>query len=190
MWIIFNAAPQRKLHCRCTYQQKIRGLGFALACDALKELGYQGYAKPDSHMIEIFNKLGFCSKSPVDAFETKLEMSDVLDVSPFKLDKTLWLVCSGKFYLDEKRAKNGKAVLLSRVKKGRLNTEMQHRCMHRCSNNIPPLPYNLLAHGFRPGGEEVWPGNRKTANHRSKGSCCHGSFTRSECSQDRQVHRR
>ena len=95
---------------------KIRGLGFALACDALKELGCQGYAKPDRHMIDIFSELGFCNKAPVDVFETMLEMSDALSISPFELDKTLWLVCSGKFYLDEKRAKNGKAVLISRVK--------------------------------------------------------------------------
>lgn len=107
---------------------KIRGLGFALACDALKELDYQGYSKPDSHMIENFTELGFCSKSPVDVFETMLEMSDVLDVSPFELDKTLWLVCSGSFYLDNKLIEGRKAELISQIKiTRRSNNENQNQ---------------------------------------------------------------
>ena len=79
-------------------------------------------------MIEIFSELGFCSKSPVDVFETMLEMSDVLDVSPFKLDKTLWLVCSGNFYLDNKLIEGRKAELISRVKiTRRSNNENQNQ---------------------------------------------------------------
>ena len=37
---------------------KIRGIGFALACDTLKELGFLSYPKPDVHLIEVFSKLG------------------------------------------------------------------------------------------------------------------------------------
>lgn len=124
----FQRSTATKVALPLYLSTKIRGLGFALACDALKELGYQGYAKPDSHMIENFSELGFCSKSPVDVFETMLEMSDVLDVSPFELDKTLWLVCSGSFYLDNKLIEGRKAELISQVKiTRRSNNENQNQ---------------------------------------------------------------
>lgn len=31
---------------------KISGVGFALACDTLKELGFTNYPKPDVHMMD------------------------------------------------------------------------------------------------------------------------------------------
>lgn len=38
--------------------KEIKGFGFALACDFLKELGYREYPKPDIHLIKIFHSLG------------------------------------------------------------------------------------------------------------------------------------
>ena len=85
---------------------KIRGIGFALACDALKELGYIDYPKPDVHLIEIFSRLGLSESDPVSVFETIVEMADVCkeidpEASPYKINKILWLICSGRFYLDD-----------------------------------------------------------------------------------------
>ena len=34
---------------------KISGIGFALACDTLKKLGYLSYPKPYVHLIEVFS---------------------------------------------------------------------------------------------------------------------------------------
>ena len=42
---------------------EIFGYGFSLACDFLKELGFSNYAKPDTHVIDIFSVLGVSSKS-------------------------------------------------------------------------------------------------------------------------------
>ena len=41
---------------------KISGVGFALACDTLKELGFTNYSKPDVHMMDVFSALGLTVK--------------------------------------------------------------------------------------------------------------------------------
>lgn len=85
---------------------KISGMGFALACDTLKELGYLSYSKPDVHLIEVFSQLGLSEKDPISVFEAIVEMAEVCkevdsESSPYKLDKIIWLICSGRFYLDD-----------------------------------------------------------------------------------------
>ena len=85
---------------------KIKGIGFALACDILKELGYLNYPKPDVHLIEVFSQLGLSEEDPISVFEAIVEMADVCkeidpESSPYKLDKIIWLICSGRFYLDD-----------------------------------------------------------------------------------------
>lgn len=84
---------------------KIKGIGFALACDTLKELGYLNYPKPDVHLIEVFSQLGLAEEDSVSVFEAIVEMAEVCkeidpEASPYKLDKIIWLICSGRFYLD------------------------------------------------------------------------------------------
>lgn len=85
---------------------KISGIGFALACDTLKELGFLSYPKPDVHLIEVFSQLGLSEENPISVFEAIVEMADVCkevdpESSPYKLDKIIWLICSGRFYLDD-----------------------------------------------------------------------------------------
>ena len=86
---------------------KISGIGFALACDCLKELGFLNYPKPDVHLIEVFSQIGLSEDDPISVFESIVEMVDVCnevdsEVTPYKIDKIIWLICSGKFYLDDK----------------------------------------------------------------------------------------
>lgn len=85
---------------------KIKGIGFALACDTLKELGYLNYPKPDVHLIEVFNQLGLSEEDPAAVFEAVVAMADACkeidpEVTPYKIDKIIWLICSGRFYLDD-----------------------------------------------------------------------------------------
>ena len=84
-------------------QSRIRGIGFALACDLLKELGYTSYPKPDVHMIDVFHALGFCEDDPMSAFEAIGRMADDYksvdrEVTPYRVDKVFWLICSGNYY--------------------------------------------------------------------------------------------
>ena len=86
--------------------QKISGIGFALACDLLKELGFTNYPKPDVHLIEVFSSLGLSENNAISTFEAIVRMSDCCkaedpSATPYKIDKIFWLICSGRFYLEK-----------------------------------------------------------------------------------------
>lgn len=102
---------------------KISGIGFALACDILKELGYLNYPKPDVHLIEVFSQLGLAEENPISVFEAIVEMAEVCkevdpESSPYKLDKIIWLICSGRFYLDDLSVGRHKEDFINYVVKG------------------------------------------------------------------------
>src|SRR5690606_8075370 len=44
-------------------EQEIYGVGYPLACDFLKELGFINYGKPDVHIIDIFVGVGLCDSN-------------------------------------------------------------------------------------------------------------------------------
>ena len=97
----YNAASRMALPL--LIKSKIRGIGFALACDLLKELGYTNYPKPDVHMRDVFHALGLCEKDPISAFDAIERMADDCkrvdpDITPYRVDKVFWLVCSGNYY--------------------------------------------------------------------------------------------
>jgi thermostable 8-oxoguanine DNA glycosylase len=86
---------------------EIYGIGFALACDALKELGYLNFGKPDVHLKEIFYELGLSdSKKDYMVLKAIVRVSKNYsaigrDIKPYHIDKLFWLIGSGKFYLFE-----------------------------------------------------------------------------------------
>lgn len=101
---------------------KISGIGFALACDILKELGYLNYPKPDTHIIDIFTQLGLTDNNPINVFEAVVKMADdCLSVdksaTPYKVDKILWLISSGRFYLDNIKISRKKDTFIEYTKK-------------------------------------------------------------------------
>jgi len=77
------------------------GLGEGLMPDALKELGYENYVKPDVHVIDIAERLGLSDKTSngqiaKDVEEIALRIRPC--VTPYQLDKFFYLIGSGKFY--------------------------------------------------------------------------------------------
>lgn len=85
---------------------KIKGIGFALACDTLKELGFTDYPKPDTHLREVFVSTNLSDKDDYSIFEAITKMAKASkridnDVTPYKVDKVFWLICSGKYYLEK-----------------------------------------------------------------------------------------
>ncbi len=96
--------------------KKIRGIGFALACNALKELGYLDYVKPDIHLIDICDALGISGRDQIEVFDAMQQIAKDNNITPYKLDKVLWLVCSGNFYKEQIRVKGRKDELISKVK--------------------------------------------------------------------------
>lgn len=51
---------------RLLLEQQIVGIGFALACDFLKELEYVNFAKPDVQLRDIFKGLELCPPKSSD----------------------------------------------------------------------------------------------------------------------------
>jgi hypothetical protein len=79
---------------------EIDGIGYPLACDFLKELGFINYGKPDVHVIQIFNGIGLCTEkaSPYQIQKVIAEIAEAAGVSAYNVDKLFWLIGSGKFY--------------------------------------------------------------------------------------------
>lgn len=89
---------------------EIEGIGYPLACDFLKELGFVEYGKPDVHVIDIFLGIGLCAKNPSHYQVQKIitRIAESANVSPYNVDKLFWLIGSGKFYRHHDLGKAGK----------------------------------------------------------------------------------
>ena len=100
-------------------EKEVFGLGFALACDFLKELGYTQYPKPDVHIIEIFHAFGLCEKNDYSAYKAVIEMAHIVNQTPYKVDKIFWLIGSGNYYHDKIEIKDNKnkEKFIERIKK-------------------------------------------------------------------------
>jgi len=90
--------------------QEIEGIGFALACDFLKELGYENFSKPDVHVKEIFWATGLSplGTSDYEVFKDVARVARNAGVTPYNVDKLFWLVGSGYFYEDPQVGNRGK----------------------------------------------------------------------------------
>ena len=91
-------------------ERKIYGIGFALACDFLKEIGYEKFGKPDIHLRDIFVALRLADPSSND-YELLQAIGRVAEsnrVTPYSTDKLFWLIGSGKFYMHPLIGKNGR----------------------------------------------------------------------------------
>jgi hypothetical protein len=88
---------------------EVDGIGYPLACDFLKELGFVNYGKPDVHVIEIFAGIGLCpdGASPYQVQKVISQIAGAAEVSAYAVDKVFWLIGSGKFYNHPKIGKAG-----------------------------------------------------------------------------------
>jgi hypothetical protein len=82
--------------------QEIEGFGFALACDFLKERGYENFSKPDVHVKDILRALGLSpwEATDYDVFRAVARIARNAGVTPYNVDKLFWLIGSGNFYED------------------------------------------------------------------------------------------
>ncbi|MBL7994387.1 hypothetical protein JNM05_03360 [bacterium] len=89
---------------------EITGIGFPLACDFLKEIGYVQYGKPDVHLKDIFKALDIVDPSEKSIFKQDYATLKAIDriarnnnTTAYAVDKVFWLVGSGDFYLTNKK---------------------------------------------------------------------------------------
>jgi thermostable 8-oxoguanine DNA glycosylase len=87
---------------------EISGIGFPLACDFLKEIGYLNFGKPDVHLKEVFKELNLIDpneKSTIKQDYQTLKLIDKIalenNTTAFEVDKIFWLIGSGNFYLSK-----------------------------------------------------------------------------------------
>ena len=85
--------------------EEIDGFGLALACDFLKELGFEQFPKPDVHIRNLASRLGISSaSSDYMLLRDLMRLEPLLTpdrISLYRFDKYLWLIGSGRFYLVE-----------------------------------------------------------------------------------------
>lgn len=102
--------------------RRIYGMGIALPCDFLKECGCIWMAKPDVHLIPILmqtnvipsgikpnknvrDQSAFCTCVYHFAVSARTKATCCKErIAPYKIDKMIWLLCTGNFYLHERRA--------------------------------------------------------------------------------------
>lgn len=94
----FRLNSHTKLALPLLLSTEIYGLGFALACNWLKELGYKEYPKPDVHMIDIFKSVDLCGDDQISCYKAMVRTAEDCSIDAYALDKVLWLICSGNYY--------------------------------------------------------------------------------------------
>jgi len=105
-WAIFFANDSKaKPALPLMISMEISGIGFPLACDFLKEIGFDEYGKPDVHIKEIFKALNIIDKNEKSSSKQDYETLKALDriakinnVTTYAVDKVFWLIGSGDFY--------------------------------------------------------------------------------------------
>lgn len=110
-WVnFFDNDPRARPGLPLILSREVKGIGFALACDFLKELGYANFGKPDVHIRDIFMAAGLCADdtSDYELFKILCRVADSAGVSPYTADKVFWLIGSGLFYNHRHLGNNGR----------------------------------------------------------------------------------
>lgn len=89
---------------------EIDGVGFALGCNFLIDLGYSNFTKPDVHLRDIFTSLGLCATKASDyqVFKAVVRVARNANVTPYDADKLFWLIGSGHFFDDDQIGDKGR----------------------------------------------------------------------------------
>lgn len=96
---------------------EIHGLGFALACDFLKESGWPEYAKPDVHTKKILSGVGLADGSDYGTFKAILLIAKHVGETPYTVDKFIWLTGSGNLYHRHEKFKTSREEFLKFYRK-------------------------------------------------------------------------
>lgn len=105
-WVeTFMKTPDTAAALPLVLAEEIDGFGLALACDFLKELGYEQFPKPDIHIKRLAHRLRISSAtSDYMLLRDLMRLEPLLkplNLSLYGFDKYLWLIGSGRFYMIE-----------------------------------------------------------------------------------------
>jgi hypothetical protein len=98
-WVEFFANDDRAIAALpMILEKEIEGMGFALACDFLKELGYVRFPKPDTHLIDVCMEFGLStSDDTYSIYKAIVRCTDAIGVTPYQFDRVFYLIGSGNF---------------------------------------------------------------------------------------------
>lgn len=103
-----NGSDANRLLLPFVIGEHIKGIGFALACDFLKEVGCTQFAKPDTHLLTIFSKVKLCLGIQTEVFRTVMIMEQELGVTAFAIDKVFWMIGANELhYWEDADARKG-----------------------------------------------------------------------------------
>lgn len=105
----FRQNPKAYIAAPAMLAHEVHGIGFALACDFFKEIGYTELGKPDIHIRDIFIAFDLCQKNDSDyeVLRALIQFAKNVGVKTYDADKLLWLIGSGHFHLHPKIGKIG-----------------------------------------------------------------------------------
>lgn len=107
-------------------RQNVYGMGVALSRDFLKECGCIWMAKPDTHLVTVLKQINDIATEAIvsENFDPEHKVRDAnrfcevvyslamgarskageggQRITPYRIDKMIWLVCTGNFYLEDK----------------------------------------------------------------------------------------
>lgn len=85
--------------------QEVFSLGFALACDFIKEIGYTQYGKPDVHVKRILLGIGQIPREDNYLVLKKLsQIAEEAGETAFGVDKLFYLIGSGQFSKEDQES--------------------------------------------------------------------------------------
>lgn len=113
----FDLDEDGRIEVATKIARQIDGIGFALACDFLKEVGFTNFSKPDVHIKEIFSQLGLSgSKDDIEVFKAVGRVARNIGVTPHEVDQLFWLVGSGDLYFAGRRLANSRTEFVAFVR--------------------------------------------------------------------------
>jgi hypothetical protein len=94
--------------------RQVDGVGFALASDFLREVGFTNFSKPDVHIKEIFSELGLsATKDDIEMFKAVGRVARNVGITPHEVDQLFWLIGSGDLYFAGRRLANSRAEFIT-----------------------------------------------------------------------------
>lgn len=103
----FSKDPKSAAGLPLIISQEVYGIGFALACDFIKEIGYTEYGKPDVHIKRILLGTGRIPRyKNYLALKELSKIAEEAGETAYGVDKLLFLIGSGRFYMEDEVSKS------------------------------------------------------------------------------------
>lgn len=122
----YDNVDSRRVELPQLIAAKVDGMGFALACDFIKDLGFYNFSKPDVHLRDILCGLGMSGSKDIELFQSVSRIAENTGKTAYDVDKLFWLVGSGNLYLDGLSVRTSKTAFITRTQLFLLQPDDHH----------------------------------------------------------------